>query len=952
MLVNNQTRKKPIKPEVNMKHKSLIFSFLFTALTAANAQTALTDKIPVDPKIKVGKLANGLTYYIKKNSKPEKKVELRLVVNAGSILEDNDQQGLAHFTEHMAFNGTTHFKKNELVSFLQSIGVQFGSDLNAYTSFNETVYILPIPLSDSGNFKKGLQVLQDWAAGLTFDNSEIDAERKVVLEESRLGKGANDRMFRKSYPIQYAGSKYADRLPIGKDSILKTFKYDAVKRFYKDWYRPELMAVVAVGDIDVVATEQLIKAYFSTLKNPANPKKRIAYTLPDRLKNEAIVLTDPESTNSIVQFSYSPEITVPETTLSEYNKGLIKRLYSTLLNQRLTELAQSANPPYLFGGTGFGSYARGYESFSGGAVAGKKGPDTALQVVLTEVQRVNQFGFTANELERAKKQLLASIERSYNNRDKTESGQFADEFIRNFLDKESIPGIENEFNYQKELLPKITLEQVNALGKELKKKEHLFVSIQAPEKSKATLPTKEQLLAVTEKSLNSTVKAYEEKSIAQSLLKQTPAAGKIVSESTNNAMGTTEMVFSNGAKVILKPTKFKADEIILTGFRKGGYSTYGLADKFSASFASRLVQQLGIGDFSPVDLRKFLAGKTAAVNTNISQYITSVNGNSTIKDVETLFQLLYLNLTAPRKDEGLYNGWKDKQKTSVQFMMADPTTAFIDSVFSTLFKDQPLAPTNFPKAEDYDKVSMDRAIQIYKELTGDAQDFTFILTGNLDLEKLKPLLSTYIGGLPSKGKAGVIYDNGVREQKGIHEINFYKGAEQKSFIFNYYSGEIPYSESLKLKTEVLTEVLNIKIIEELREKIGGIYGGGILGGIEKFPISQYTLVLQLPCGPENVDKLIKAANEEIAKVKNNGPEQKDLDKVKKTMLEKFKVSSQENRYWGQVLQGMYLYGNSEDSILKYEQLLNDVTIEDIKNTAARLFDGKNEIRAVLYPEKK
>ena len=475
MLVNNQTRKKPIKPEVNMKHKSLIFSFLFTALTAANDQTALTDKIPVDPKIKVGKLANGLTYYIKKNSKPEKKVELRLVVNAGSILEDNDQQGLAHFTEHMAFNGTTHFKKNELVSFLQSIGVQFGSDLNAYTSFNETVYILPIPLSDSGNFKKGLQVLQDWAAGLTFDNSEIDAERKVVLEESRLGKGANDRMFRKSYPIQYAGSKYADRLPIGKDSILKTFKYDAVKRFYKDWYRPELMAVVAVGDIDVVATEQLIKAYFSTLKNPANPKKRIAYTLPDRLKNEAIVLTDPESTNSIVQFSYSPEITVPETTLSEYNKGLIKRLYSTLLNQRLTELAQSANPPYLFGGTGFGSYARGYESFSGGAVAGKKGPDTALQVVLTEVQRVNQFGFTANELERAKKQLLASIERSYNNRDKTESGQFADEFIRNFLDKESIPGIENEFNYQKELLPKITLEQVNALGKELKKKEHLFV---------------------------------------------------------------------------------------------------------------------------------------------------------------------------------------------------------------------------------------------------------------------------------------------------------------------------------------------------------------------------------------------------------------------------------------------------------------------------------------------
>jgi zinc protease len=452
--------------------------------------------------------------------------------------------------------------------------------------------------------------------------------------------------------------------------------------------------------------------------------------------------------------------------------------------------------------------------------------------------------------------------------------------------------------------------------------------------------------------LNASVKAYEEKAIATTLLKKQPVAGKIIKETQNNALGTTEIQFSNGTKVILKPTKFKADEIILTAFKKGGLSTYGFEDKASANFSSQIVQQMGFGDFSPVDLRKFLAGKQVSVNTNLSTLVTGMSGSSTIKDLETMLQLVYLNLTAPRKDEGLFNGWKEKQKTSVQFMMADPTTAFIDTVFNTIYQSQPLAPVIIPKSEDFDKINLARVLSIYIDLTTDANDFTFILTGNVDPEAIKPLLSTYIGSLPSKGKPGAYFDNGVRSSNGVHEFNYYKGTEAKSFIFNYYSGALPYTEDLKLKTEVLTEVLNIKIIEELREKIGGIYGGGIFGGVVQSPYSHYNLVLQLPCGPENVDKLKSAANEEIAKIKANGPEQKDLDKVKKTMLEKFKISSQDNRFWGQTLQGIYLDGSSADYILQYEQILNALTIVDIKKTAEILFDGKNEIRAVLYPEKK
>ncbi len=936
-----------------MKRQFHLLALAMLLFVSLNAQLNLSDKIPFDSKVKKGKLANGLTYYIRQNQKPEKKVELRLVVNAGSILEDNDQQGLAHFTEHMAFNGTKNFKKNELVDFLQSIGVDFGADLNAYTGFDETVYILPIPLSDPNNFKKGMLVLQDWASGLLFDNKQIDDERGVILEESRLGKGADDRMFRKIYPKQYEGSKYALRLPIGKDSILKTFKYDAIKRFYRDWYRPNLMAVVVVGDIDIAATEKMIAEMFGGLKNPANPRPRIAATMPSRTKSDAMVVTDKEATNFQVELNYSTEKTSPETTIGEYkNASITKSLFTSLFNLRLNELAQSGNPPFTYAGGNFSSYARGYEAFNSFAIAGQKGADSALHAVLTEIERLKKFGFTANELERAKKQQLAAIERAYNNRDKTESSIFVEEYIRNFLSQEAVPGIEVEYQYKKELMPSIQLADVNALANELKKNEKVFISVQGPEKSNTILPEKNNLLAAVERISASNIKAYEEKALASSLLKTIPVGGKLVKETKNELLGFTELQYSNGTKVIVKSTNFKQDEIIMTGFRKGGTSSYGIADKSSANYASAAVQQMGIGDFSPVDLRKFMAGKIANANLSLNALSARVSGNSTIKDAESMFQLMYLNFTGTRKDEALFNGWKEKQKSQVQFMMADPTTAFIDSVYKVMYGGNPLAPSVVPNATDFDQINLDRSIAIFKELTGDANDFTFILVGNIDLEIFKPLIATYIGGLPSKGVSAKFTDNGVRITPGVKNIAFNKGKEAKSFIFNVYSGTIPYSEELALHTEFMNEILNIKIIEELREKIGGIYGGGIGGSVSKYPFESYTLALQLPCGPENVDKLVVAANAEIDKIKTNGPEQKDLDKVKKSILEKYTVSLKENRYWSSLLQGIYFSDNDPQRITNYEKIVSAVTIADIKQAANKLFDGKNIVNAVLYPEKK
>ena len=934
-----------------IKMHRFFFVMLLIAVVVTASSQSLVEKLPVDPKVKIGKLSNGLTYYIRQNKKPENKVELRLAVNAGSILEDNDQQGLAHFTEHMAFNGSKHFKKNELVSFLQNIGVEFGADLNAYTGFDETVYILPIPLSDTSNFRKGLTVLQDWASGLSFDNKEIDDERGVVLEESRLGKGADDRMFRKIYPIQYAGSKYADRLPIGKDSILKHASYDVVKRFYKQFYRPDLQAIIIVGDIDVAATEKLVKEFFGGLKNPANPRPRINATVPARLKSQSIVVTDKEATNFSVEVDYPAVATKLQTTTGDYRNDLVRTLFTSLLNQRLRELAQSAKPPFLFAGTGYNSYARGYEAFSAYAVAGKDGPDTALNALLTEVERVKKYGFTSNELERVKKQLLAGFEQTYNNREKTESGNYVEEYVRNFLQKEPIPGIEKEYEYYQQFLPNIKLEEVNALTTPLKQNQKLFVSLQGPSTSEFTLPNNAQLLARAEQALKSNVNPYEEKTVASELLKDKPKPGNIVSEKKNDLLGTTELTLSNGVKVTLKSTDFKNDEIILNSFHKGGTSKYPAEDKFSANFAATAVQQMGIADFSPTELRKVLAGKSVSAAPRIGGLTSAVTGSSSIKDVETLFQLVYLYFTSPRKDEALYNGWKEKQKSQMQFAMADPQTAFIDTFYQALYLKNPLAPVVIPKPEDFDKINLDRALDIYKEQFADANDFNFILVGSLDIEKLKPLIATYLGSLPSAGKSANYVDNGVRPFTGKKELVVNKGKEPKSLIVKVFSGEVTYSESLALKASALTEILNIKIIEDLREKLGAIYGGGIYGGVNKLPYSNYSLALQLPCGPENVDKLLKAADAEIDSIKAFGPDVKNLDKVKKTWLEQYKVQLKENSFWSAKLQSILFEGADPQRIFDYEKNVNALTTDDIKAAAKLLFDGKNVLQAVLYPEK-
>ena len=931
--------------------QGFILLFLLASLGAA-AQVKLTDPLPIAPEIKIGKLSNGLTYYIRKNSRPEKKVELRLVVKAGSILEDDDQQGLAHFTEHMAFNGSKNFKKNDLVSFLQSIGVEFGADLNAYTSFDETVYILPIPLDKKENLDKGFLVLEDWASTVAFDNAEIDKERGVVLEESRLGKGANDRMNKVIYPKLFEGSKYAERLPIGKEDILKNFKYDVIKRFYKDWYRPDLMAVVVVGDLDPAEAEKMIKTHFEKLKNPAKPRPRTYSTIESRKTSEGLVVTDKEATNHILQILYSNKIAKPEVLVGDYRNQIVKGLFSAMLSQRMQELTQKQNPPYIFGGSNLGGFVHGYEVYSSFAVVSKAGAEPAISAVIQENERARRFGFTANELERTKKSMLRNIERSYNERDKSESKNYADEYIRNFLEQEPLPGIENEFNYYKQFLDGISLEEVNQLtAKLIPSNENKLVILQGPEKADFAIPTNADLLLIANNAEKIPVTAYEEKVIAASLLEKAPEGGKIIFSKENKELGYHELTLGNGVKVILKPTDFKNDQVVMTATRFGGQSLYPDKDMYNAQYAATVVQQMGVKDISPTDLRKMLAGKTVNASPRISNLNEGMSGQSGSADVEAMLQLTYLYFTQPRKDEALFNSFVTKQQAMYQNLMSNPQAVYQDSMQMIMYNKHPRGP-RVPKVEDFNKINLDRALDIYKERFGNATGFTFILVGSFDVAKIKPLIATYLGSLPSSpASASSFKDLGIRPVKGVVKKEVKKGTEPKSFISMAFTGEAPYTDEASLKLQALIEVLNIKLIESLREELSGIYGGGMRGSLAKNPYNNYTINVSLPCGPENVDKLIKATMDEIQKIKDNGPAEADLTKVKETWTKQYQEDVKDNNYWLNKLQQSVEMGSNAGDVLTVEKRINALTTKDIKEAANLYFNMKNYLQVVLNPEK-
>lgn len=924
----------------------VIISIFCGQLTSQN----LDQIIPFDTSVTTGYLSNGLKYYIKPNSKPENKVELRLALNAGSILEDDDQQGLAHFMEHMNFNGTEHYPKNALVDFLQTIGVEFGADLNAYTGFDETVFILPIPTENRENIAKGFEVLSDWAQKALITDQDVNEERKVVLEESRLGKGAQDRMMQKYLPKMLAGSRYASRLPIGKDEILKTFPPDAIRRFYKDWYRPNLMAVAVVGDITATEAKLLIEKYFSSLTNPEKERPRTLFEVAPFKKKEAMALTDKEATNQSFSLVYSSRKSTADKTIGDYRNSIIRNLFIEILNQRFQELSQNANPPFLYSYAYIDGWARGYESFQ--LVSVPSGDlNTAINASIGELVRAQKFGFNKSELEVAKINTLSYIEKFYNERNTTESSQIIAEFLRNFLKNEPMPGIAIDYSYYLTLLPTISIEDVNKAANDwLNDNKNYFALYEGPYNGSTKISNK-KLLKVVAKAFKQKVSPLAEKTRPTALLTEQPVPGKVTTAISEPELNTKTYFLSNGLKVTIKQTDFKSDEILFSGIKNGGLGKYPASDKLLTQNLDAIISSMGYGNFTPTDLQNFLAGKLVSNDISTGEVRSSVSGNSSKKDLETLLELNYLQLTSPRMDEELFKGYIAKQIASLQFIKANPQTAFFDTMSKVMNHGDPYARIFIPSVSELQKLTAENAMKMYKSEYQYADGFHFFLVGNIDESTAIPLMEKYIASLPVSGTPPVVKETGLRPIQGNHTLTVNIGKEPKSLILDQYYNEIPYSEDLALKATLMADILNIKIIEEMREKIGGIYSGGMFANVMKLPYERYAITLYLPCGPESVDTLLATAKLEMMNLIQNGPDQKDLDKVKIAKLEAHKNDMKNNGPWISILQNIAFEKMDVNRVVKFEEYLNQITAEDIKNTAALLLFNGNHFRAVLNPEK-
>jgi len=927
----------------------LIAAISFFIFTNSEAQiTSLSEAIPPDPAILIGKLDNGLTYYIKKNSKPEQRIELRLVVNAGSICETDGQQGLAHFMEHMCFNGTKNFPSNRMIQMLEEMGVGFGSELNAYTGFDETVYMMKIPSDREEWVERGFQAIEDWAHQVSMDSKEIDKERGVIIEEWRMGLGADERMQSKYVPVLFRGSRYAERLPIGKIDVIKSFPYDTLKAFYNTWYRPDLMAVIVVGDIDAETAERKIKEHFGSIPKAEQPKPRIVYPVPGNEEPLVSIVTDREATGYTIQVMFKHPA-ASSVTYEDYRNSLLRMIFTGMLNKRFMEITRKPEAPFLMSGSEYGSFiGRSVDVYSLYAAAKENRMEESLEVIMTENERVSRFGFTATELEREKKEIYTIYENGAKEAGKTESGTFADEFIRNYLTRESIPGYLKEFELVKEFLPDITLEEVNKLGRNWTTENNMLVLVTAQEKEGMNIPSEQMTAGIIKSVRSKEIEPYVDEVADVPLLEKVPPPSEVTKRLENTVFGFTELTFSNGVRMILKPTDFKNDQILLSSTSPGGTSLYPDDDIMSAMLASAVVNQSGIGSYDYMGLQKKLSGNTAKLTPFINELREGVNGSCTPKDLETMLQLNYLYFTGIRRDEDAFNSYVSRMRNMIRPMRSNPQVIFTDTLTKIVTMNSP-REIAVPTEAQLDQVNLDRIIEIYKDRFSDAGDFTYVMVGNFSIDEVMPLLVKYIGGLPSTGRKETWRDVTPGFPEGRVEVDVPRNSEQQSMVAMVWNGDFRWKDSERQSFGMLMDLMSIKLREAMREDQSGVYGISFEGSPSKFPNPEYTVTSSWGCHPDSVSMLTETVLAEIEKIIKYGPSEEDLGKVKETLIRGRETAMKENSFWLSALQSHYMYGTVLRTLEEYKSFVSSFTPKDIRKMAKRYLDTRNYVRVALLP---
>jgi zinc protease len=913
-----------------------------------NTSAPLTATIPIDPQITTGRFANGLRYYIRKNKKPEQRAELRLVVNAGSILEERDQSGLAHFVEHMAFNGTKHFPKQETVKFLESIGMRFGPSVNAFTSFDETVYMLEVPTDKPDVLDKAFLILEDWAHNVSFDDAEIDKERGVITEEWRLRRGAGARMQDKQFPILFKGSRYAERLPIGDMEVVQSFKHDRLRKFYEDWYRPELMAVVAVGDFDKAAIETLVKNHFETIPKSPAAKMRPTYNVPEQPGTLYAIATDKEAAGTSVAV-YSKMPARDQTTVGAYREQIVERLFAGMLSARFSEMAQKPDAPFLGAGAGRGQFVRPLEVSTLSAGVKEDGIERGLDALFTEALRVEKFGFTATELDRQKRNIMRGLERAVAEKDNTPSSSLADEYVRNFTDQEPIPGIDYEMGLHARFVPEITLAEVNALAKQWVPDKNRVVMVNAPDKPGLTIPDETKLAAVITSAARKDLTAYVDTVGTQPLLDSAPPRGDIAKATTKDAFGITEWELTNGVKVVLKPTTFKEDEVLFQAFSPGGTSLASDADFVPAETAAQVIANGGLGKFSAIELRKMLTGKVASVRPFIGELEEGLRGSASKKDLETMFQLIYLSFTQPRADSSIFNVMTSTTKSQLANQKATPEFAFAETLNSVLSQDHPRARLMTP--ETVDQMNLDKSFAFYKDRFSDASDFTFVFVGSFDVDAIKPLVTEYLASLPATHRKESWKDVGIKKPTGVIEKRVDKGLEPKSRAEIVFSGPFAYNQDQRVAIRAMAQVLEIRLRESLREDLGGTYSVSASAGYSKIPREDYSVTISFGCSPDRTDELVKGVFKEIEQLKTDGPSDKQVADVKETFLRDQETNMKQNGYLLAQIAARYQLGEDLTSLFNMSEYYNKITPAMVRDAARQYLNTNNFVKVTLFPEK-
>ena len=935
----------------NLMKKMMLALVLMGSTLTISAQQPQMPPLPTDPNVRIGKLDNGLTYYIRHNELPENRADFYIAQKVGSILEEDNQRGLAHFLEHMCFNGTTHFPGKGIINWLESIGVRFGQNLNAYTSVDETVYnISDVPVIRDGIIDSCLLILHDWANDLTLDPKEIDNERGVIHEEWRSGQGAMMRMYEKTFPIMYAGSKYGHRLPIGTIEVIDNFPHQALRDYYEKWYRPDQQGIIVVGDVDVDKVEAKIKEMFSPIEMPANPAPREYNPVPDNKEPIVTIAKDKEQPQTMIYIWHKHPATPNE---AKGNMGYLLQNYlfsmvESMLNARLNELTQSAEPPFIAAGAEDTDFllAKTTKAFAGIAITKDDGIESGFAALLREMERARKFGFTESEYNRAKADYLRHLESAYNERNKVKNDAYVQEYVRHFIDNEPIPGIETEYALMNQIAPNIPLEAINSVLPQLIKDENIVINVFGPDKEGMSYPTEQQLLDVLKKVKAEELTAYVDKVSDEPLMKESPAAGKVVKEE-NGPFGSTVWTLSNGVRVVLKPTDFKADQIMMRAFSPGGTSLFGTKEALQLKMLNEVAGVGGLGNFSNVDLEKVLAGKKASVSAFVNGLSEGLSGSCSPKDMETLMQLVYLSFTAPRMDQDAFTSFKNRAKANLANQEANPMTALTDSIQFALYGNHPLAMR--VKADMIDNVDYKRIMDMYADRFKEAGDFTFLFVGNINLEEAKPMIETYLGGLPTIKRTENFADVNMNFRKGEYKNVFNKelGTPMATVIVVAH-GNCDYSLKSDILMKCLSRTLDMVYLEEVREKEGGTYGVQTVGQLTRYPKDEALLQVVFNTDPTKREMLMGIIMGELQRVAKEGPKEEHLAKVKEAMVKQYAESVKENSYWLGVLNNYYWYNEDMDS--KFVELVNSITVEDVQKFAKQLFDQGNLIEVCMTDE--